>query len=751
MRQALSLLLKLTLGIALAVGLIVSPLSARAAHASTIPAQDYLIPSGADPWGTAFDSQGNVWVAVPGCDPSPDCSTTTPGRIEEFRPSTQSWIGDYQLPAGYGQAIFLAIDSSGNIWFPMFSTDTLGMFNPTTHTFTQWTVPTPDSGPWDIDIDHNGNIWFTEHYVNQIGEFNPATQTFTEVATPTADSQPYGITVDSENNIWFTENNPSVALIAEYTSAGQLQEFKIRNSLPGSRLTPHLITVAPNGNIWWTEGWVGMIGELNPALASPGTTNGVSEYEYPTICGSCGTHASGISIDSSGTVWFDDSLQNMFGSYSPSTGSFSVSATPTAYGHPHDGMNVDGAGNVWFDEEFAGKLAESGPSVPTPPTATPGPLISQDTFQRPDQTYWGTASDGNAWGSDAATNDAFTISGNTAVVTNPDAILTGVLGASASDEQVVATGSTSSFSGSDYGVVLRYTNGANWYKAYIDGSNLVIRRDLDGNNAVVNSVPFAAAAGTPYTLMFQAVGKWLLAKVWVAGTSEPTSWMLVTSDSSLTAGEAGLQVHGSATFTYTSFAANTLTTTEGSLLAQDTFQRANQSFWGTASDGLPWGASANSSSVFSIANNAGQIANGNTGYNATLGSTATNSQVLLTGSMNSFTKANFGPVLHFQNANHWYRAYLDGSKLIIQKRVGTLATKLSSVAFPATGGTSYSIRFQIVGSTLSAKAWAAGTTEPSNWMATATDSTIAAGQCGIHAVVAKGSVASFTSFTATSL
>src|SRR5258706_196369 len=63
-----------------------------AAHPS-VNAQDWNISAGIDPWGTAFDSQGNVWVAVPGCDPNPNCpSGTPPGMIEEFNPATSSWI-----------------------------------------------------------------------------------------------------------------------------------------------------------------------------------------------------------------------------------------------------------------------------------------------------------------------------------------------------------------------------------------------------------------------------------------------------------------------------------------------------------------------------------------------------------------------------------------------------------------------------------------------------------------------------------
>ena len=84
--------------------------SAFALSAQVI-AQDWYTQSGIDPWGTTFDSNGNVWVAVPGCDPGPNCPTgTPPGKIEEFNPATSSWMATYQLPAGYGQALFLAFD-----------------------------------------------------------------------------------------------------------------------------------------------------------------------------------------------------------------------------------------------------------------------------------------------------------------------------------------------------------------------------------------------------------------------------------------------------------------------------------------------------------------------------------------------------------------------------------------------------------------------------------------------------------------
>jgi streptogramin lyase len=299
-------------------------------------------------------------------------------------------MNTYQLPSGYAQPLFLAFDTQGRLWFSMPMDNSIGMFNPGTNTFQQWAVPTANAGPWDVAVDHNGMVWFTEFYSNKIGRFNPVTQTFMEVSTPASNSQPYGIVIDASNNVWFTENNSSVALIGEYTSGGTLNEYKIRNSLPGG-LTPHLITVDLNGNIWWSEGWVGMIGELKVSLALPGTNNGVTEYAYQKVCNTCSEHTSSISVDSNGLIWFDDSEQGIFGSFSNSgSGSFTTYNIPTANGHPSDGLHVDGQNRIWFNEEFANKLAEAIQSgVPTPtPTVSPSPSPTPPPVSGPVSKVW---------------------------------------------------------------------------------------------------------------------------------------------------------------------------------------------------------------------------------------------------------------------------------------------------------------------------------------------------------------------------
>ena len=550
---------------------------------------DFFIPTGQEPWGTTFDSSGNVWVAIPGCDPSPTCSSNTPpGKIAEYKPSASSWIATYQLPSGFAQPLFLAVDGQGNLWFPMPMSNSIGMLNPASHTFQQWGVPTSGAGPWGVAVDHNGKVWFTEHFTNKIGEFDPSSHTFTEFATQAGNSQPYGIVVDGSNNVWFTENNSSVAMIGEHTSGGTLNEYKIRSNPPGG-LTPHLITVDPNGNIWWTEGWVGMIGKLNVSQAQPGTINGVTEYAYPATCGNCGTHTSGISVDSNGLVWFDDALQSAFGSFPDSgNGSFSMYSTPTQNSHPHDGLNVDSQNRIWFTEEFANKLALAiqtnvqpptptvGTSPTTTPTQTPSPTVTpsatvsptpspspgltlaQDTFQRANQSGWGKASDGLTWGGDATNTHIFSIKNNTGQLNNGGGgTYSAVLGPSATNAQVLFSGSMSSFNNTNMGAVLRWTDGNNWYKAYIDGTNLILQKKVSGSTSIMKTVPFAASAGTSYTLRFSISGSTLSAKVWKTGTTEPSNWMATATDSTFTSGFCGLRIldQNGTTATVTSFQA----------------------------------------------------------------------------------------------------------------------------------------------------------------------------------------------------
>ncbi|HEX4863452.1 MAG TPA: hypothetical protein VFV02_05240 [Acidimicrobiales bacterium] len=184
-------------------------------------------------------------------------------------------------------------------------------------------------------------------------------------------------------------------------------------------------------------------------------------------------------------------------------------------------------------------------------------------------------------------------------------------------------------------------------------------------------------------------------------------------------------------------------------MGSDTFVRSNAKFWGAASDGQTWGGDANSQSVFSVSGDNGFVGSTSNSYSAVLGPVVANSQVMFSGSASSFTYANIGAVLRWQDGNNWYKAYIDGSKLVIQKKVAGSTTVLATSNFAAVPGVSYSLRFGSVGSSLYAKAWQTGSTEP-GWMVQATDSTFASGHGGLRMLPQGGSV-SYTTFALYSL
>lgn len=190
---------------------------------------------------------------------------------------------------------------------------------------------------------------------------------------------------------------------------------------------------------------------------------------------------------------------------------------------------------------------------------------------------------------------------------------------------------------------------------------------------------------------------------------------------------------------------------QGTVLARDTFQRGDQLLWGTASDGNPWQGDASKAPDFSITGGMGKIAGKPGVFNALLGTTASNVDVVLTGSLSSYVdQANLGVVLRWTDVNNWYKALIDGKNLSIIRRVNGGNTRvLATMPFTALGGVSYSIRFHAVGANLFARAWRSDTAEPTQLMLPATDTDLTSGKVGVRVVVQDGVEVNVTAFMAT--
>ena len=188
--------------------------------------------------------------------------------------------------------------------------------------------------------------------------------------------------------------------------------------------------------------------------------------------------------------------------------------------------------------------------------------------------------------------------------------------------------------------------------------------------------------------------------------------------------------------------------TMGNLLVLDTFQRSNQAEWGTASDGHAWRSDASTNPAFSIVNNTGQIA-GTGAFNALIGPVVQSAEVVFTASISTFSNSNIGSTLHWVDNNNWYKAYLDGNNLQIQRKLNGTLSVIATVPFAASPNTAYTLRFRMVNSTLYAKAWAANQQEPAAWQITLSDNSLQVGSCGLRMVLLNGAVETVTSIQVT--
>ena len=204
----------------------------------------------------------------------------------------------------------------------------------------------------------------------------------------------------------------------------------------------------------------------------------------------------------------------------------------------------------------------------------------------------------------------------------------------------------------------------------------------------------------------------------------------------------------------TAVASPTTIANGATVLAEDTFQRTAQTFWGTASDGRLWAGDANSIEVFSIVNGGGQIDHASGTFNAVLGALNTNAEVLISASVNQFAvggKVNIGAVLRWKDANNWYKALIDGTNLQILSRVNGVSTTLATVPFQARGGVVYNLRFRVMGANLFARAWQSGQPEPAAWMLTVANTALTQGMGGVRVLVQNTTVIRVTSFVETSI
>src|SRR5579859_6183374 len=490
-------------------------------------------------------------------------------------------------------------------------------------------------------------------------------------------SSPWGTTFDGMGRVWVALPGCDMGTnCSSSTPPGKLALFdpNTKNwstivSLPAGYSQPIFVAVGQNGKVWFTMPMTDAIGAYDPKSAT------VSQWDLPSANGG----PWGITIDQQGKIWFTEHYSNKIGSFDPISQTFQEIATSASNSKPY-GITVDSAGNKWFAEnadavasigEYTNQGALQEYKIRNTPTVGTGLTPHLITVDHKGNVWWS-----EGWAS-----------------------AVGVLNV------------TNARPGTNQGVTeYHYTPSCNNCGSHtsgisVDGQGLVWCTDSLQDD--FGSLPIGGGSFTFYP-----------------SRAHPHD---------------GLNVDKQNRIWFTEESGNHLVSALQSspapvALAQDSFQRVNQSLWGNASDGQRWGSDANRLTAFSVANHAGRLVStaGNTIYSAVLGPAAANAEDYVTGSMTSFASSNFGTVLRWTDSNNWYRGFIDGKYLLIQKRVNGITSTLASVRFVANAGAAYKVHFRVVGSTLTANVWIASGSEPSGWMVTASDSSLRSGQSGLR-------------------
>ncbi|MER7963612.1 hypothetical protein [Streptomyces ardesiacus] len=178
----------------------------------------------------------------------------------------------------------------------------------------------------------------------------------------------------------------------------------------------------------------------------------------------------------------------------------------------------------------------------------------------------------------------------------------------------------------------------------------------------------------------------------------------------------------------------------------DRFTRTVANGWGTAETGQAWTATGGTAADFQVGGGASQhtISTKNVYRITSLNTVAlADVDLMVTVRLPSTPTGDGIYTYYLARANvaagtfYFARLYFQTSSLVeltLRKRTpDETALATSPVLLPFVAGKSYRVRFQVVGSTLRAKAWALPDVEPADWQVTATDTSItAAGAVGVR-------------------
>ncbi|HEY0615028.1 MAG TPA: hypothetical protein VGC96_10325 [Candidatus Elarobacter sp.] len=293
----------------------------------------FSIPVAANrPQWIAQGSDGNMWFTE---NPGGNVARITPAGV----------VTEFTVPTANAQPQKIIGASDGNLWFTEFSTSPPPGTSKiarvtTTGTFTEFSTlfaPPPPDNPLGLVDRGDGNLWYVANGSSRVGFQAITTGVSGETSIPTANSGPFDIATGSDNNLYYTESaTDKIGRIANLFTAQS--EISLTTGT-----VPESIVRGPDGNLWFTEFGTGKIGRLSPNSFSV-------TGEFPTL--TANSAPVGITVGQDGALWFTENGLDKIGRITTG-GTVTEFASPVT-GLGLRGIAVAPDGALWFCEPGTG-------------------------------------------------------------------------------------------------------------------------------------------------------------------------------------------------------------------------------------------------------------------------------------------------------------------------------------------------------------------------------------------------------------
>ncbi len=311
--------------------------------------------TGLAPQGVAIDASGNVWVP-----------NFTSSSLSEFNSNGVPKNGSPYVAAGLDNPTSVAIDPYGSAWVANYNGNDLSEFNAQG---LKISAPPGFLGgglnePYGIAFDSVGNAWAANFGGNSLSEFESATSGGLALSSSSGYGsdvlgEPAGIAADINGNVWTANYGEAGSPIAEAVpsqTAGQPPTVTLFKG--GGLNSPYGIAIDGGGNVWAANrGGSGSVSEFSTSGTTPAAISGTGGFSGGGL-----DNPYGIAIDGAGNVW----AANNGGTANSIS---EISAAGVAISGPNGfvnvgmfspyGIAVDGSGNVWVaSDDDVGPLTE---------------------------------------------------------------------------------------------------------------------------------------------------------------------------------------------------------------------------------------------------------------------------------------------------------------------------------------------------------------------------------------------------------